>query len=249
MSNIFILKNTSYIHRWINRPLNMNHSIKPVFKFLNSLEQNNNRNWFTQHKKEYEGAHGIMINFAESLLSEMRKQDDIETVSGKKSLYRIYRDVRFSKDKLPYKTSWSGSFKRATNTLRGGYYYRIEPGNTFLIGGFFGPNPADLKHIRSHIDQDDTLLREVISNISIKSYFGSLLGEQVKTAPKGFAKEHPAINLLRYKQFMLKHPFSDDEVLSTDFHKKMAIGFQHLRPFFDVMSEILTTDLNGIPLV
>lgn len=227
----------------------MNNPLEHVFDFLNTLSQNNNREWFHLHKKEYEASHGIMIHYAESLLSEMRKQDDIETMSGKKSLFRIYRDVRFSKDKLPYKTSWSGSFKRATNALRGGYYYHIEPGNTFIIGGFFGPNPADLKHIRSHIDQDDTALRNILESEAIRSYFGSLLGEQVKTAPKGFPKDHPAIDLLRYKQFMLKHKFSDKEVLANGFHKKMSLGFQQLLPFFDVMSEILTTDLNGISLI
>lgn len=190
-----------------------------------------------------------MIEFAEALLDEMRKHDNIATVSGKKSLFRIYRDVRFSKNKSPYKTNRSGSFKRATNELRGGYYFHIEPGNTFLAGGFFGPNAADLKHIRNHISQDDTFLREVLESKSYKSYFGVLEGDQVKTSPKGFSKDDPSIDLLRYKQFILRHKFPDKEVLQKDFAKKMSDGFQHIRPFFDVMSEILTTDLNGLSLV
>jgi uncharacterized protein (TIGR02453 family) len=227
----------------------MNTTLEPVFNFLKTLSQHNNREWFNLHKKEYETTHQLMISFAESLLGEMRKQDNLVTASGKKSLYRIYRDVRFSKDKKPYKTSWSGSFKRATNALRGGYYYHIEPGNTYIVGGFFGPNPADLKHIRNHIDQDDNLLRNILENKSIQSYFGLLLGTQVKTAPKGFSIDHHAIDILRYKQFMLKHNFSDKEVLGTDFHKKMANGFLQLRPFFDVMSEILTMDMNGISML
>ena len=122
----------------------MTHSLKPVFNFLVSLKERNERTWFNDHKKLYEESHFIMIDFAESVLNEIRKHDDIETASGKKSLFRIYRDVRFSKDKKPYKTSWSGSFKRATNTLRGGYYFHIEPGNTYIAGGFFGPNAVDL---------------------------------------------------------------------------------------------------------
>ncbi len=227
----------------------MSHTLEPVYDFLNELNLNNNREWFHLHKKEYESSHGQMIHFAESLLGEMRKHDDIATISGKKSLFRIYRDVRFSKEKLPYKISWSGSFKRATKTLRGGYYYHIEPGNTFIAGGFFGPNPADLKHIRNHIDQDDSMLRDILESRAIKSYFGALLGNQVKTAPKGFSKDHSAIDLLRYKQFILKHEFSDKEVLQKGCYKKMAEGFQKLRPFFDAMSEILTTDLNGISLI
>lgn len=227
----------------------MTTTLQPVFSFLKSLKNNNERTWFNDHKNLYEESHFIMIDFAESLLTEMRKNDDIETFSGKKSLFRIYRDVRFAKDKRPYKTSWNGSIKRATKALRGGYYFHIEPGNTYIIGGFFGPNAVDLKHIRNHINQDDTPLREILDHKSTKSYFGSLMGEQVKTAPKGFARDHPSIDLLRYKQFMLKHQFSDKEVLLDDFHKNMSDGFQKLRPFFDVMSEILTSDLNGISLI
>ncbi len=227
----------------------MTKSLQPTFSFLKSLANHNDRTWFADHKNQYEESHQNMIDFAEALLNEMRTHDDIETVSGKKSLFRIYRDVRFSKDKSPYKTNRSGSFKRATRELRGGYYFHIEPGNTFIIGGFFGPNAADLKHIRNHISQDDSLLRQALENKLTKSYFGELEGEQVKTAPKGFAKDHPSIDLLRYKQFMLKHKFTDQEVLQKDFAEKMSNGFQHLRPFFDVMSEILTTDLNGLSLI
>lgn len=224
-------------------------SLKPVFDFLQELKLNNDRNWFNDHKKQYEKAHEHMIIFADALLEEMRKHDNIETVSGKRSLYRIYRDVRFSKNKLPYKTSWSGSFKRATMALRGGYYYHLEPGNTFIAGGFFGPNPNDLKHIRKQIEQDDDLLRNVLESHEIKTYFGSLLGEQVKTTPKGFSIDHPSIDLLRYMQFILKRSYTDAEVLKSGFHKAMSDGFQRLRPFFDVMSDILTTDLNGISLI
>lgn len=227
----------------------MSISIEPVFSFLQDLRSNNNRNWFNANKKRYEEAHSIMIEFAELLLGEMRKHDDIETVSGKKSLYRIYRDIRFSKNKTPYKTSWSGSFRRASAALRGGYYFHLEPGNTFIAGGFWGPKPEDMKLIRSHIAQDDNLLRDVLGEKSTKAFFGDLLGEQVKTAPKGYAKDHPSIDLLRYKQYMLKHSYTDKEATDPNFYIAMGEGFGRLRPFFDVMSEILTTDLNGISLI
>ena len=220
-------------------------SLHRTFEFLNELKENNHRDWFQTHKDAYTQAHEEMIEFANQLLDEMRIFDHIETVSGKKSLFRIYRDVRFSNNKQPYKTSWSGSFKRATSALRGGYYYHIEPGNTFIAGGFFGPNPSDLKLIRNHLDLDDTPLREVLDSSMIKSFFGALAGEQVKTAPRGFSVDHPAIDLLRYKQFMLRHNYVDTEVLQEGFSTKMAEGFQNLTPFFDVMSEMLTTDLNG----
>lgn len=224
----------------------MSKNLQGVFEFLDKLKHNNDRTWFANHKSQYEVAHQAMIEFADELLDEMKRHDNIETVSGKRSLYRIYRDVRFSKVKLPYKTSWSGSFKRATTALRGGYYYHLEPGNSFIAGGFWGPNSNDLKHLRKQIEQDDEFVRSVIEAKETKLYFGSLIGEQVKTAPKGFAKDHPSIDLLRYKQFVLKHTFTDKEVMKKDFHLELAVGFQQLRPFFDMMSEILTTDLNGI---
>lgn len=101
----------------------------------------------------YEQSNEEMIHFADSVIREMNKQDNIETSSAKASLYRIYRDVRFVKDKTPYKTNWSGRLIRATSHLRGGYYYQIGLKGTFVMGGFFGPNPKDLLHIRKQIAQ------------------------------------------------------------------------------------------------
>lgn len=217
--------------------------------FLSRLHNHNNREWFQAHKPDYETAHNEMISFADQTLEEMNTHDVIETPSGKKSLFRIYRDVRFSKDKSPYKTHWAGRFKRAGNDRRGGYYYHVGLDQAFIMGGFFGPNAQDLLHIRHQLAQDAEPLREVIEAKEFKSYFGELLGEQLKTAPKGFEKDHPEIDLLRYKQFMVRRAFSKQEVLSKDFPKIMSDGFKQMRPFFDCMTEYLTTDLNGISLV
>lgn len=227
----------------------MKYSLETVFHFLNTLKENNNRNWFQANKSLYDVAYHNMILFADSLIDDLRKYDDIETVSGKKSLFRIYRDVRFSKDKEPYKISWSGSLRRSSKARRGGYYFHIEPGNTFIAGGFFGPSADDLKHIRKQIAQDDIPLRKVLENHEHKAFFGTIIGEQVKTSPKGFPADHHAIDLLRYKQFILKHHFHDSNVLGDDFDIQMSTGFSKLLPFFDVMSDYLTTDLNGISLI
>jgi len=234
--------------KFIN-PQNMDHSLIEVFQYLSDLKEHNSREWFQQNRDRYDHAHERMVAFADRLLEEMRKFDHIETVSGKKSLFRIYRDVRFSKDKKPYKTSWSGSFKRATKALRGGYYFHIEPGNTFLAGGFFGPNPEDLRHIRNQIDLEDEPLKEVLNARKLKEYFGKMIGEKVKTAPQGFSKDHPSIDLLKHKQFLLKHTFNDSEALLPDFYQSIARGFEKMLPFFNVMSEYLTTDLNGNSLI
>ena len=219
------------------------------FEFLKELGLNNNREWFTENKKRYEANLKNIVVFADSLLAKMNEHDVLETPTGKKSLFRIYRDVRFSKDKSPYKTHWSGSFRRATQLRRGGYYFHIQPGNqSFIGGGFWEPNKEDLQRIREEIAADPSEMRQILSNPNFIKTFGALQGEQLKTAPKGFDKEHPAIDLLRYKQFIFSRNFTDKEVLQPNFLEQANQTFQHMRPFFDYMSDVLTTDANGMPL-
>ena len=150
-----------------------------------------------------------VIDFADELLVLMNKHDNIETVSGKKSLHRIYRDVRFSKDKTPYNSHWSGSFSRATKMLRGGYYFHIAPGNSMVAGGFWGPNTEDLKRVRDEIAIDAQPLRKILKKKSIVDTFGEIHGDRLKTAPRGFDKEHPDVDLLQLKQYILYRNFSD----------------------------------------
>ena len=222
---------------------------KESINFLKSLSKNNNRDWFNAHKPKYEKAHENMIAFADALLVEMNKHDHIETPSGKKSLYRIYKDVRFSKDKTPYNIYWSGSFRRATKQLRGGYYYHIEPGNTFIAGGFWGPSTDDMERIRQDIDLNYDDWRKMLSQKALVNTFGNLVGSQLTSAPRGYDKNHPAIDLLMYKQFILKHTFTDKEIYSPDFVHLVNAVFKKLRPYFDYMSEVLTTDANGISTI
>lgn len=222
---------------------------KQFFEFLDNLKKNNNRDWFQANKSEYTKAHDKMIAFADNLLLNMNKHDNIENETGKKSLHRIYNDVRFRKDKTPYKYHFSGFFKRKTKLLRGGYYFHIEEGNSFLGGGFWAPEPDDLKRIREDIAADDSYLNDIITSKKFTSYFEELRGEQLKTAPKGFPKDHKAIELLRYKQFLIKHDFTDAEVKSNDVVDLFNEGFKNMRPFFDYMSDVLTTNLNGERIV
>lgn len=218
-------------------------------KFLKDLSKNNDRDWFNENKARYTAAHENTIAFADSVLALLRKHDEIATPSGKKSLNRIYRDVRFSSDKSPYKTWWAGSFSRATDRLRGGYYFSIAPGNTYVGGGFYMPDSADIRHIRQQISADPAPLRKVLKAKAFRDTFGELLGEQVKTAPKGFSKDDPAIDLIRYKSLYAMREFTDSEVTAESFPMEVDKTFKKLRPFFDYMSEILTTDLNGRSLV
>jgi len=214
-------------------------------EFLKVLKENNNRDWFNAHKEEYTEQQLIIETFAEGLLEELNVNDVIETLSGKKSLHRIYRDTRFSKEKIPYKTNWAGNFKRAGKQRRGGYYFHIAAGNSFIGGGFQQPNAQDLKRIREEISLDAAPLRKILSSKSFLDTFETLKGEQVKTTPKGFAADNEAIDLLRYKQFLLIKRFTDEEVLKPSFIKEASQTFKNMRPFFDYMTEVLTTDVNG----
>ena len=218
---------------------------KSVFSFLRAIKKNNNRPWFNANKDRYLMAHEAMIEFAERLIAEVEKIDELVPMTGKQSLFRIYRDVRFSKDKSPYKLSMSGSLKRASKLRRGGMYYHIEPGNSFLAGGFWNPNKDDMKRIREELANDGDSLRKIISTAKVKRMFGSLRGEQLKTAPQGYPRDHPNIDLLRYKQMIFTRAFTDQEVQDSTFLREAVKTFQAMHPFFDYMSEVLTTDANG----
>jgi len=218
---------------------------KSSLDFLLQLKENNNKPWFDANKTTYLKELNHIETFADALLHELSKTDVLETASGKKSVYRIYRDIRFSKDKTPFKTFWGGSYTRATAARRGGYYFHLEKGNSFFAGGFWGPNAADLKRIRNEFDHDAESFRKILNSKSFTSTFGTLQGEQLKTAPKGFDVNHEAIDLLRYKQFLIMKRFTDEEVLSPLFLDQALDTCKKMRPFFDYMSEVLTTDVNG----
>jgi uncharacterized protein (TIGR02453 family) len=223
-----------------------NHDIsKSSILFLKNLEKNNNREWFNDNKATYLEAQNNMARFAEELIQKMNAHDVIENTSGKKSLYRIYNDVRFSKNKLPYKARFAIGLKRASALRRGGYYLNIEPGNTFLACGFFSPNPADLKRIRKDIESNPDKWHSILNIKLIKDNFVQLVGDKVPTVPRGFDKDHVAIDLIRHKQFILRHRFTDKEILKADFITNVNLLFKSVRPFFDYLSTVLTTDENG----
>lgn len=216
-----------------------------TFRFLKNLARNNNRDWFNAHKDQYLASLDNVATFVDALIIRMNQHDSLETPSGKKSLYRIYHDVRFSADKTPYTAKFSGHLKRTKPQLRGGYYFRFKPGSSRLACGFAYPNPDDLRRIRQDIDYNYKAWHKLLDSKKIRTTFGQMLGEQVKTAPKGYSKDHPAIELLRYKQFWFERTLTDDEVLDANFLTVMNNTFKAIRPYFDYMTEVLTTDVNG----
>mmetsp|Transcript_3942 Transcript_3942/g.14318 ORF Transcript_3942/g.14318 Transcript_3942/m.14318 type:complete len:227 (-) Transcript_3942:231-911(-) len=219
---------------------------RETFSFLNRLHENNNREWFTEHKKEFKEIEKEVKQFYNQLGSELGKHDKIDKVK----LFRIYRDVRFSKDKTPYKTHFGGSFHRVKPALRGGYYLHIAPNNeSFIATGFWEPNKDDLLRIRKEFEMDTTEIEKIINKKSFKNVWGEFEGDELKTAPRGFDKEHPAIDLIKKKQYIFTRKFTDTEVTSADFMEKVNDSFKAIRPFFNYMSDVLTTDLNGVSLL
>ncbi len=221
---------------------------KTTLKFLKDLDKNNYKEWFDKNKSRYEIAYEEMYVFGETLQAELSKHDDMVELSRKKIIKRVYRDVRFSKDKTPYKNYIMGGFKRDTVWKRGGFAFRIMPGESLVGCGFWSPEKDDLKLIRSHIAQDAAPLRKILKSKKFKDNFGELAGEQLKKAPQGYDPDHEAIDLLRYKQFLASRTFTDAEIVDKNFMKEVVKTYKAIRPFFDYMSEILTHDLNGIPL-
>ncbi|MFT5846277.1 DUF2461 domain-containing protein [Psychroserpens sp.] len=219
---------------------------KDVLEFFKRLEKNNDRDWFNAHKAEYKSYETLAKEVFKYISDGLNKQDLIDTFK----VLRIYRDVRFSKNKLPYKIHISGSFHRKKPELRGGYYLHIQPGNqSFLAAGFWDPNKEDLLRLRREFEQDDQDIREIIHNTSFKSIWGELEGDELKTAPRDFDKEHAAIDLIRKKQFVFTKRFSDKEIIESNFADEVVVSFQAIRPFFDYMSAVLTTNLNGESII
>ncbi|MEQ3690652.1 MAG: DUF2461 domain-containing protein [Flavobacterium sp.] len=214
---------------------------KTSLEFLEKLNQNNNREWFAENKKEFQKIDKSVKEFFNEIYVDFQKNDNLEKIQ----FYRIYRDVRFSKDKTPYNKHLSVSFARTKPLLRGGYYLRIENDASFVGGGFWEPNKEDLLRIRKELELDASELRKIIGEPNFIKYFGTLEGEELKSAPRDFDKNHPNIDLIRKKQFLVGRQFTNKEVLAPNFKEEVINTFIAMRPFFDYMSDVLSTNLNG----
>ena len=218
---------------------------KEVLAFMSALASNNNREWFADNKQAFLKVENEAREFFNDVNTDLQKQDSIEGIQ----IYRIYRDIRFSKDKSPYKKYLSAWYSRTKPFFRGSYYLHIEPGNSFVEGGFWSPNPDDLKRIRKEFELDDREIREIMEAPDFKKYFDGLQGEELKTAPKDFDKNHKAIDLIRKKQFLVIRNFTDKEVIDKNFKQEIVKTFTAMRPYFDYMSDVLTTNLNGESII
>jgi len=219
---------------------------KSTLQYLSKLKKNNNREWFNENKPAFVTEQTGIKNFHKAIIENLNKHDKID----KYKLFRIYRDVRFSKDKTPYQPHFAASFSRSGAELRGGYYLRIRPSESFIAGGFWDPNKEDLYRIRKEFEMDATEIRAIIANKKFVSVYGNQLeGHELKSAPRDFDKEHPNIDLIRKKGFIAVRQLTDKEVLAENFLTNVDDYFKTLRPFFNYMSDVLTTNLNGESII
>jgi uncharacterized protein (TIGR02453 family) len=207
-----------------------------TFKFLKDLKKNNNRDWFLENKPTFEEAKKEFEIFIDQLIGEITQFDNsIAHHSAKDCIFRIYRDVRFSKDKSPYKTHFgahiSSAAKRSEIHSKAGYYIHIEPGASILAGGAYVPPGPWIKAIRQEIAYNADDFKKVLNSKSFKEYFNEIEGEKLKKAPKGYTPDHPEIELLKYKSFLAVNKCTDQQITSSDFMDHCSKVFKALLPF------------------
>jgi uncharacterized protein (TIGR02453 family) len=210
-----------------------------TLKFFKDLQKNNNRPWFEAHRKQYELAKEDFLLLTEKLIAGIAAFDKpIAHLKAKECMFRINRDVRFSKDKSPYKNNIACYFNRNGKKGNGaGYYLHIEPGKSFAAGGIWMPEPKDLIKIRQEIDYSFDDWKKIISNPSFKKTFAEgIKGEALVRPPKGYEEDNPAIQYLKQKSFIVSKPFTDADVQSKMFVKDVATTFKAMKPMIDFLN-------------
>lgn len=214
-------------------------NFEPILKFLKDIAKNNNRDWFEKNKSRYLEVKESYNDFLEALHRELLTFDDsLAALNPRKVAFRIYRDVRFSKDKRPYKVNMgAGLSPKGKMDQEPGYYIHIEPGNkSFVAGGFYMPNAENLAKIRQEIDYNTKAFLAILNNKKFKKYFEGLDDfDMLKTAPKGYPKDHPQIELLKNKSFVVSHYFTDQEVKDKKFMKQVCDVCAAIKPMNDFL--------------
>ncbi|HCM74957.1 MAG TPA: hypothetical protein DIS90_01150 [Cytophagales bacterium] len=214
-----------------------------ILKFLKALAKNNDREWFEKNKASYLESKQMFDEFVEAMHKELTKFDKSLTgLNPKKLAFRIYRDVRFSKDKSPYKINMGAGFSPGGKMIQEpGYYIHIEPGNkSFVAGGMYMPDGSNLTKIRQEIDYNFKGIDKVLKNKKFRVWFDQLDDfDKLKTAPKGYPKDHPHLELLKYKSYIVSHYFNDKEVVDKTFLKKVVEGCKTVKPLNDYLAEAI----------
>lgn len=215
-----------------------------ILSFLKTLGKHNDREWFEKNKGKYLQARDVFNEFVLRLYDDLVVMDEsLAGLNPKKLVFRIYRDVRFSKDKRPYKTNFAAAFSRVGKGLGSpGYYLHIEPGNkSFVAGGVYMPDAQNLAKIRQEIDYNGGLLKDIMSNRKFRKWYNGFWdGDQLKTIPRGYPKDHPDAALLKLRSFITSHEFSDAAVKEKKFRKDVINAFTAVRPLNSFLNEALS---------
>ena len=206
--------------------------------FLKDLHKNNNRDWFNENKDRYLSANANVVDFVETLIEEIGEFDEaILRTDAKKALFRIYRDVRFSKDKSPYKTNFGAGLGMGKGNRISGYYLHIEPGKSFLAGGFYQPDTSVLKEIRKEISINSKEFLSILEQDEFRNNFRGLsVGQKLQRVPAGFEKDDPMAEFLKLKNFIVVHPVSNEALMKEDAAKNFAQIFKSIKPLNDFLS-------------
>jgi uncharacterized protein (TIGR02453 family) len=218
-----------------------------TLKFLSQLKRNNNKPWFDAHRMQYEAARIDFSNFIELVIDALQLKDTTITgLTSKDCLFRINRDIRFSKDKTPYKAHLSASIKRGgRKSLFAGYYFHCEPGNSFIGGGMWMPEAPSLKNMRQEIDYNWNEFQSILKNPNFKKTFGDLYkgdDQKLSTVPKGYEKNNPAIDYLKLKSFIAETSLKDEELTKASLHKKTVAAFEKLQPMLNFINRTIEND-------
>jgi uncharacterized protein (TIGR02453 family) len=215
--------------------------LQPVLEFLKGLQKNNNKAWFDKHRPAYEEARNHFEAFVDELIVGLGALEDLGGVTAKDSVMRIYRDIRFSPDKSPYKTHMAASIGPGGRKAPGQkYYLHIEPHDASIVaGGLHDPDSAQLSKFRAAIGREARRFKSTVSHADFKRFFGAVEGEKLKTSPQGFDRNHPEIELLRLKSVVAVHRLPDKEVLSPKFGEHAIQAFTAMKPFLDYLNSVL----------
>ena len=213
-----------------------------TFKFLQALSKNNDRTWFEKNKSTYLEAKEHFETFVGKFLDELIKfNPSLAGLNPKKLPFRIYRDVRFSKDKSPYKTNMGAGFSPNGKLVQEpGYYLHIQAGGSFVAGGIYMPDPANLSKIRQEIDYNGAMLEKILKDKKFKKWFKGFSDfDKLKTVPKGYAKDHPRLDWLKHKTFIVSHAFTDAQVKDKKFLKQLVEAAKAMKPLNDFLKEAI----------
>ena len=215
-----------------------------TLKFLKDLAKNNDKSWFETHRKQYEEAKQDYETFIQAVLDRHSKKDeDLKELTAKKCMFRINRDVRFSKDKSPYKSNLGASMDRGgKKSIFSGYYFHCEPGKSFVGGGLWMPMPPEMKKIRQEIDYCYDEFRQIVTSKKFKAIYKELYtGEDIKLTkvPQGFEKDNPAAEYLKLKSWLAMKELTDTELTSKDLLKKTSEAFETLQPLIKFLNRAL----------